>query len=47
MAPSVGTAMKNESGHVGVTSHVSAPPVEHDNDVTRLLLAFEFRPPGR
>ena len=25
----------------------SAPPVEHDNDVTRLLLAFEFRPPGR
>ncbi len=25
----------------------SAPPAEHDNDVTRLLLAFELRPPGR
>ena len=25
----------------------SAPPADHDHDVTRLLLAFEFRPPGR
>ena len=25
----------------------SAPPAEYDHDVTRLLLAFEFQPPGR
>ena len=25
----------------------SAPPADHDHDVTRLLLDFEFRPPGR
>lgn len=25
----------------------SAPPADHDHDVTRLLLDFEFRPSGR
>ena len=25
----------------------SDPPADHDHDVTRLLLAFEFRAPGR
>lgn len=25
----------------------SAPPADHDHDVMRLLLDFEFRPPGR